>query len=471
MAADTESTLSTDAQTLITGFLRVADVAVGVIAALLAYWLRNDTLAMPYYYQLAVALGAILSLNFLTLAGAYRQPFGASMTLQLARASGAFAGVLLTLLGLAYFAGTLEWFSRPWVGLWFFMTITGFTVVRLGALLQRRRWQEDGELAANVAVVGARDLGRAVIRQLRASERSGVRIIGVFEDHATGTREIEGVPVRGTVDDLIRLARRERVDEIVLAMVDRSEDEIESVLSRLRTVPANTKLCAHTLRFNIPVRGFSAFAGLPLLHVYERPLRGWGGFWKALEDRALGAVILALTLPLLLLIAALVRIDSPGPALFRQKRSGFNNNEFTVFKFRTMHHDPVPDPTVPQARRNDPRVTRIGAFLRRSSLDELPQIINVLRGDMSLVGPRPHAVAHNEQYAEVIDGYLGRHRVKPGITGWAQVNGYRGETNTPEKMRLRVEHDLYYIDNWSLAFDLKILILTLFTGFINRNAY
>jgi putative colanic acid biosynthesis UDP-glucose lipid carrier transferase len=164
-------------------------------------------------------------------------------------------------------------------------------------------------------------------------------------------------------------------------------------------------------------------------------------------------------------------MDSPGPVLFRQKRYGFNNNEIEVFKFRSMRHDPNPDPNVPQARKNDARITRIGAFLRKSSLDELPQLFNVLAGTMSLVGPRPHAVAHNEHYANIIDGYLGRHRVKPGITGWAQVNGYRGETDTPEKMRMRVQFDLYYIDNWSISFDLKILVMTAFVGFVHRNAY
>src|SRR6185437_7559524 len=230
-------------------------------------------------------------------------------------------------------------------------------------------------------------------------------------------------------------------------------------------------LCAHSLRLNIPVRGFTSFAGLPLLHVFERPLGGWGGFWKGLEDRVLGSLILAISLPVMAAVAALIKLDSRGPVLFRQKRYGFNNNEITVFKFRTMHHDRSPDPTVPQARRNDPRVTRIGGLLRRTSLDELPQLFNVLRGDMSLVGPRPHAVAHNEQYAKIIDGYLGRHRVKPGITGWAQVNGLRGETDTPEKMRMRVQFDLFYIDNWSLLLDLKILLLTGFSGFVHRNAY
>jgi putative colanic acid biosynthesis UDP-glucose lipid carrier transferase len=178
-----------------------------------------------------------------------------------------------------------------------------------------------------------------------------------------------------------------------------------------------------------------------------------------------------LLIPILALIALAIKLDSPGPVFFRQRRYGFNNNAIVVWKFRTMKADMVRDDTVvPQATRNDPRVTRVGRFLRRTSLDELPQIFNVLRGEMSLVGPRPHAVAHNEQYAKIIDDYLSRHRVKPGITGWAQVNGLRGETDTPEKMRERVQFDLYYIDNWSFWLDLKIMALTPFAA-INRNAY
>ena len=203
----------------------------------------------------------------------------------------------------------------------------------------------------------------------------------------------------------------------------------------------------------------------------ERPLSGWSYIVKAIEDRTLALLILIMISPILLLIAILIRLDSPGPALFRQQRYGFNNNVFTVYKFRSMRNDAGDARGGRQATRGDPRITRIGAFLRKSSLDELPQLFNVLQGDMSLVGPRPHAVAHNEEYAGIIDQYLGRHKVKPGITGWAQVHGLRGETDTPDKMEMRVQYDLYYIDNWSLWLDLKILVRTLFVGFVNQNAY
>jgi putative colanic acid biosynthesis UDP-glucose lipid carrier transferase len=208
-----------------------------------------------------------------------------------------------------------------------------------------------------------------------------------------------------------------------------------------------------------------------MFNLWEPPLSSWSVVVKAAEDRILATLILLLALPTLLTIAAVVKLDSSGPVLFRQRRFGFKNDVFTVLKFRSMAADADRDGTVPQATRGDPRVTRLGAFLRRHSLDELPQFLNVIKGDMSIVGPRPHAVAHNEQYAGLIDDYLARHKVKPGITGWAQVNGLRGETDTIEKMEARVQHDLYYVDNWSLLFDLRIILLTLFVGFRSDQAY
>ncbi len=465
-----DTSLPTDAQTLISGILRFADVSVVVVSAVIAFWLRNDSFNIPFYYWESVLLGAVLSANYMHIAKVYRPATVVSMSLQLIRATLAWIGVILTLVGLAYFLQISDWFSRSWIIYWLILAIIGYGVVRVGVLWQRRRLEIQGDLTINVAVVGAHEMGRAVIRQLRQS-RGNIKVIGVFDDDPVLPKDIEGCPVLGSVDDLIRLTRTTRIDEIILAMVDRTEEDINKVVAKLREVPINTKLCAHSLRFNLPVRGFTSLAGLPLLHVFERPLRGWGGLLKTLEDQVLGGLILIACLPVLAIVAIVIRLDSKGPVLFRQIRYGFNNNPITVFKFRSMYTELAPDPSVPQAKRNDPRVTRVGAFLRRSSLDELPQLFNVLRGEMSLVGPRPHAVAHNQQYAAIIDGYLSRHRVKPGITGWAQVNGFRGETNTPEMMRMRVQYDLFYIDNWSLILDLKILFLTGLYGFINRNAY
>ena len=467
--SDVRAFPASDRTTLIAGLLRLTDILLVMLVAYVLFWFQNDTLRAPHYYHQIIVLAALLTANFTHVAGIYRPVALASTSLQVVRLAAAWSMVALAVLAFVFVTEIAEWLNPTWAMRWFFGVLACFTVTRVLIWERRRRMRRHGDLTIRIALVGARDLGRKVLEQLRQDPY--VQVVGVFDTLDPGETTIEGVPYRGSVKDLVRLVRKERVDEIVIAMIDRSEEEVASVLAKLRDVPINTKFCAHTLRFNLPVRGYSTVGGLPLLHVFQRPLGAWGQVLKGLEDRVLGLILLILALPVMAVIAVMVKLDSPGPVLFRQKRYGFNNNDITVFKFRSMRNDPNPDPTVPQAQRNDPRVTRIGAFLRKSSLDELPQLFNVLQGTMSLVGPRPHAVAHNEHYAAVIDGYLGRHRVKPGITGWAQVNGYRGETDTPEKMRMRVQYDLYYIDNWSLSLDLKILLMTIFVGFVNRNAY
>jgi putative colanic acid biosynthesis UDP-glucose lipid carrier transferase len=209
-------------------------------------------------------------------------------------------------------------------------------------------------------------------------------------------------------------------------------------------------------------------AGMLTLDLNRSPMAGPMRWIKRAEDLIVGGVLSILVLPVCLVVALTVKLSSPGPVLFKQYRTGINGQRFKVYKFRSMsvHHEA--DDTVTQARHGDPRVTRVGAFLRRTSLDELPQFYNVLQGRMSIVGPRPHALSHNEYYKDLVESYMQRHKVKPGITGWAQVNGYRGETDTLEKMEKRVEYDLWYINNWSLALDIKIIVMTVFKGFINR---
>jgi putative colanic acid biosynthesis UDP-glucose lipid carrier transferase len=221
----------------------------------------------------------------------------------------------------------------------------------------------------------------------------------------------------------------------------------------------------------LPVHGVSTVLGMPVIDLWRRPLGAWDLVVKAIEDRVLGAVLLLVAAIPMAIIALAIRLDSSGPVFFKQKRAGFGQSPFTMYKFRSMVADCDPPGTVPQARRNDPRVTRVGRILRRYSLDEVPQLINVLRGEMSLVGPRPHAMAHDSLYAKAIGDYLARQRVKPGMTGWAQIHGLRGQTETPEKMRQRVAMDLYYIDNWSLGLDLKILALTPFVVLLQDQAY
>jgi Undecaprenyl-phosphate glucose phosphotransferase len=249
------------------------------------------------------------------------------------------------------------------------------------------------------------------------------------------------------------------------------EKGLRTALDQLRHSVANIRLVPDLFSIRLINHGISQAFGMTMLDLSTSPVTGWVWLAKGLEDRLLSFAILVLISPLMLIIALAVKLTSPGAVLFKQKRHGWNGSVINVYKFRTMYVQDEDETQVTQATRDDPRITPLGRILRRTSLDELPQFINVLQGRMSIVGPRPHAVAHNEHYKELVPRYMLRHKVKPGITGWAQVHGFRGETDTLEKMEKRVEYDLHYIEHMSLWLDLQIIIMTLYKGFWSRNAY
>jgi exopolysaccharide biosynthesis polyprenyl glycosylphosphotransferase len=247
------------------------------------------------------------------------------------------------------------------------------------------------------------------------------------------------------------------------------------MLRKLWVLPIDIRLAAHANRLRFRPRSYSYVGKVPVFDLFDKPIADWDVVIKLAFDKIVGALALVALSPLLAVTAVAIKLDSPGPVFFRQKRYGFNNELIEVFKFRSMYADKL-DPTASRlVTRGDPRVTRVGRFIRKTSIDELPQLLNVVfKGDLSLVGPRPHAVhakAADRQYDEVVDGYFARHRVKPGITGWAQVNGWRGETDTQEKIQQRVEHDLYYIENWSILLDLYILAITPSSLLKTQNAF
>ncbi|MEX2647523.1 MAG: undecaprenyl-phosphate glucose phosphotransferase [Alphaproteobacteria bacterium] len=454
------------------GIVRAGDAVVLVLAGLVAYVARHGVDQPPFSYVVVMVIGVLLVANAFAFAGLYRAESFGRLTPQLARLAIGLPVVFLMLVALGFFTKTSEDFSRVWVVLWLFLALVGLAAWRAVVRSYVREWQAAGVFGREIAVVGAGEPGRRLVEHLAVAHDPSLRIVGIYDDRRTRVPgSIGGVPVLGTIEDLVELARRVNIDTIVVALPWTSTDRVSACLEKLRLIPANVQLCPDVLRLGSPFRGVSSTAGVPMIKVYDRPLSGWSYFVKAAEDRLVALLLLTLALPLFAVIAVLIRLDSAGPVFFRQQRFGFNNNVFTVYKFRTMVHGGPPEPNVPQARRGDPRVTRVGAFLRRHSLDELPQLFNVLMGEMSVVGPRPHAVAHNQSFAPVINGYLARHRVKPGITGWAQVNGLRGETQAPESMAARVQHDLFYIDNWSLLFDLRIIALTAIVGFSGKHAY
>lgn len=424
---------------------------------------------------LVVLLGTVLGVNFLHLVGAQRFAQLSHLDSALGRV---LLGWLLTLAAL--FAATLA--IEPvtaadgsWIGLWFAGGMALLAASRLVLHRKMQHWSREGRLGKRVAIVGAGSVAQHLLRSFNGMPGADLRIVGVYDDEvAHSQRRCMGHEILGGVDDLVRDVREHGIDTVIVALPMSADHLLAETLNKLSLVPVDVRLCPDCFGLRLGTVAVSHLGGHTFLNVIDRPLRDWKSIAKNVEDRLVAAAILALIAPLLLAIAILIKFDSAGPVLFRQKRYGFNNRLIEVWKFRTMYQDMTDASAQQLTRRNDPRITRVGAFLRRTSLDELPQFINVLRGDMSVVGPRPHATAAKAGallYQEAVKHYDARHRVKPGITGWAQVNGWRGETDTIEQIRKRVEHDLYYIEHWSIAFDLKIILRTAIGGFVGRNAF
>lgn len=397
--------------------------------------------------------------------------YGMERLSRFATCSGAAIGNLLlsfgaiALVGLA--VGTDEAFPHMWFGLW--LATSAVLVLTARALAARVLASPSvkGAISRRVAVFGTGGPLRKATAALGGAD-SGTRLSGVF-----GPEPLDGEDASerrdGGLAELIDHAHSHQLDTVVIALPLSQHRHVPDVVAALGGLPTEIKLMADIGEQAVPLHGVSSLARVQCIDLQQKPLSGWGRFLKAAEDYTIAALATALLLPLLLIVAAAIKLDSPGPVIFRQRRHGLNNRVITVFKFRTMHVLPENEP-FRQATRNDDRVTRIGRFLRRTSIDELPQLFNVLRGDMSIVGPRPHAVEMNAAYAKALPLYNTRHRVKPGITGWAQVNDFRGPTLTLDDMRKRLDHDLYYIENWSLMFDLSIIAATPFIGLTHKNA-
>ncbi len=378
----------------------------------------------------------------------------------------------LVFLAVAFALKISEQFSRVWVFSWFLSSFLLLVMERNIFCQFLGRWADAGWFSRKIIIVGCGKQTQRFLDQLNRAKEPWLRVAGIFDDRMERNgHPFLGLPVLGTVEDLLSYARKHPVDDIVINLPLNADERLIGIVRRLKELPVNVHLGSDLVSFLSLRPAYSTMGDVPLLGVSKKPLDGLRYVAKEIEDKILASLLLILLSPLMLLIALAIKLESEGPVLFRQNRYGFNNHTFRVFKFRSMVHRRPPENGVPQAKRNDPRVTRLGQFLRRTSLDELPQLLNVLNGTMSLIGPRPHPVELDDGYSKIIGGYFSRHRVKPGITGWAQVNGWRGETDIPEKMRARVEHDIFYIENWSLWFDLKILALTAFVFPFQKNAY
>jgi putative colanic acid biosysnthesis UDP-glucose lipid carrier transferase len=320
-------------------------------------------------------------------------------------------------------------------------------------------------------IVGINHQGVSLARQIAKSAYSGIDLLGFFDDRSEERRGVrDEYKLIGKIEELPAYVQKHRVQSIYLSLPMASRPRILQVLDGLKDTTASIYFVPDMFITDLIQARSGSVCGVTVISVCDTPFRGFDGFLKRSSDIVLSVLILLLILPVMLVIALLVKLDSPGPAIFKQRRYGLDGEQILVYKFRSM--GVVEDGgAIQQARKNDLRVTRLGAFLRRTSLDELPQFINVLQGRMSIVGPRPHAVAHNEIYRTLIKGYMVRHKVRPGITGWAQVNGQRGETDTLEKMQSRIDFDLNYLRNWSLQLDLIIILKTVKLIFKDAAAY
>jgi putative colanic acid biosynthesis UDP-glucose lipid carrier transferase len=361
-----------------------------------------------------------------------------------------------------------------WFPAWLGFAFAALIVSRSGARVLLARHARRGLFDTSIAVYGAGRIALKLVEHLKRYP-DGTRLVGVYDDRQDPQRvDLSGLPMVGRLKDLIEAGRNGLIDEIVIALPQAADRRITEISRKLEQLPVRIRVCTYIASDLIdadPTRHkVSSLGPLGLLDVKSKPMADWSPIVKSAEDFVLALALSVIVAPLIALIALAIRLDSPGPVFFRQRRHGLNHRVIEVLKFRTMHV--LEDGTeVKQATRGDPRVTRFGKWLRRTSLDELPQLINILKGEMSLVGPRPHALVHNEHYGDLLERYANRHQVKPGLTGWAQINGYRGELLAPESMQRRVEHDLHYIDHWSIWLDLRILLLTPIYGLKHRNAY
>jgi Undecaprenyl-phosphate glucose phosphotransferase len=429
-----------------------------------------------YYLATAFAIAIVSVLSF-QVADIYHVQAFRSRGNQYLRLIAAWSVVFLLLCAATFFGRLQDFMSRVWLGTFYVIGAVALVGFRVALSNLIWHWTREGRLTRRTAVVGGGELGEALVEQFRNEKNSDVKIIGLFDDRNDDRSPSACGNQRklGTVDDLVEFARRTRIDLVIFSLPISAEARLLQMLKKLWVLPVDIRLAAHINKLRFRPRSYSYLGNVPVLDVFDRPIADWDVVMKWLFDKSVGALLLLAASPLMALIAIAIKLDSRGPVLFKQKRYGFNNELIEIYKFRSMYADQTDPTAATLVTKNDPRVTRIGRLIRKTSLDELPQLFNVVfRGNLSLVGPRPHAVhakAEQRLYDEAVDGYFARHRVKPGITGWAQINGWRGETDTAEKIQQRVEHDLYYIENWSLLFDLYILARTPFALIKTEQAY
>ncbi|MBO2959685.1 undecaprenyl-phosphate glucose phosphotransferase [Burkholderia pseudomallei] len=454
---------------------RMIDIAMAVAGAMIAAMIhRGGFVWLDDLQRTVVVFDCMLVVVFFPAFGIYQSWRGKPVFGLMWRVSVAWlvvegAGILMSFS--VHHAGEL---SRLWLGYWAMATITLLVASKACVYAVLRQLRRGGYNHKSVAIVGRAQASatKRLIAHMRARPDAGFNPVCIYDEHDdASTGEADGIAIERRFGHLVRRVRSREIGELWLVLPLSEEPQIHRIVTEFRNDFVN-------IRFVPDVRSLSFFnqevielLGVPAINLAASPITDVRILPKFVFDRLFALVALMMLSPAMLVIATLVKLTSPGPVFFRQKRKGIDGNEFEIYKFRSMKVHQEMGGKVTQARKNDSRVTPVGRFLRRTSLDELPQFINVLKGEMSVVGPRPHALEHDDIYKDLVKGYMFRYRIKPGITGWAQINGFRGETDRIEKMMGRVKLDLYYMQNWSFWLDIKIVALTLWKGFTGSNAY
>ena len=463
---------------VIAGLWRLAEAFIITLAGAAIYGLYiYQQLGWQPAYAVAIPLIALLAIFTLQAFDVYNIGVFRAPLLHSARILAAWTLVFLIAFAVVFFLKLEGVFSRVFMATWYGAGLVVMILARVLLSFKVRSMTRKGLLDRRTAIVGGGEAAEKLLKTLQEDRQSDIRVFGVFDDRwdERSPDVLAGYPKLGNVEDLVDYARHARLDLVIFALPITAETRLLQMLKKLWVLPIDIRLAAHTQKLRFRPRNYSYIGGLPVFDMVDKPIADWDVVLKWLFDKVIGSLMLIALAPVMLIVALAIKFNSKGPVFFRQKRYGFNNELIEVLKFRSMYTE-VSDATAAKlVTRNDPRVTSVGQFIRKTSLDELPQLFNVVfRGNLSLVGPRPHAVhakAEDRLYDQVVDGYFARHRVKPGITGWAQINGWRGETDTEEKIQRRVDCDLHYIENWSLWFDIEILAKTPFSLIKTENAY
>ncbi|MEP1931024.1 MAG: undecaprenyl-phosphate glucose phosphotransferase [Roseibium sp.] len=458
------------------GMIRLTDALIIISTAAFAAYTGTSAVSLGLHNLFATGLAVLFGLAFFQAADVYQVSVMRQGLSQLGRVAAGWTLVFAMFAVLRMATGIGAGYSESWIGAWYALSLIGLCISRIIVYRLVRHWVASGRLERRAIIVGGGTAAQELIHDLEAQADNDIRICGIFDDRSNDRSPpvVAGYPKLGNIAALVEFSRLARIDMLIVCIPLRAEKRVLELLKKLWILPVDIRLSAHTDKVRFRNRGASFIGTVPFVDVAEKPIADWDMVAKRIFDVVFACLAIITLFPVMIAAAIAIKLDSKGPVLFRQKRYGFNNEIIDVLKFRSMFTDLADPDAKVVVTKGDSRVTKVGRFIRKTSIDELPQLFNVLAGGLSLVGPRPHAVnAHtdNKTWDDVVDGYFARHKVKPGVTGWAQINGWRGEVDTPEKIQKRVECDVYYIENWSILFDLKILFMTPFSLLNTENAY